>query len=277
MYDANCYRQAVFQGRLWTPDALRSMGLISWYDAAALGTISCDGSGTVSAWNDRLGVYNTSQGAASGRPAFLATGWPPSRMPVFSGDTDDNLPLTPTTIATPSALTAVCIGECSSTAALRSFFGNTAGGGVQLRWNTTHKLELLRNASASLITSTNAVTAGSYHVVGCETGTSFSAVYIDGTITSNTTSPAFTGGINLLMLSSGSEYFRGLLSEIIICNVRLSMADRQRCEGYCAWKWDGGQAGLLVGLLSASHPYKNMPPLIGDAGLRARLPVIKFN
>ncbi|MFN8020479.1 MAG: prepilin-type N-terminal cleavage/methylation domain-containing protein [Acidimicrobiales bacterium] len=54
--------------------------------------------------------------------------------------------------------------------------------------------------------------------------------------------------------SSGS--YRGLVGEIVIVTKALSTSDRQKLEGYLAWKW--GTASTLP----ASHPYRSTPPTV---------------
>ena len=54
--------------------------------------------------------------------------------------------------------------------------------------------------------------------------------------------------------SSGS--FRGLVGEIVIVTSALSTTDRQKLEGYLAWKW--GTASTLP----AGHPYRSVPPTV---------------
>jgi hypothetical protein len=48
--------------------------------------------------------------------------------------------------------------------------------------------------------------------------------------------------------------FNGWMAEVVFTNAKQSTADRQKMEGYLAWKWG------LAGNLSASHPYKAAPP-----------------
>jgi hypothetical protein len=48
----------------------------------------------------------------------------------------------------------------------------------------------------------------------------------------------------------------GFISEMVATSALLSTADRQRLEGYLAWKW-GLQANLPAG-----HPFRNNPPTV---------------
>ena len=48
----------------------------------------------------------------------------------------------------------------------------------------------------------------------------------------------------------------GMIGEVVIVDGELSTEDRQKMEGYLAWKW--GQ----VSKLPAAHPYKNAAPTV---------------
>ena len=68
----------------------------------------------------------------------------------------------------------------------------------------------------------------------------------------------------LLVIGNISEFtnrtLNGGIASLIIYNSVLSITDRQRIEGYLAWKWWGtGNA-----ILQTSHPYYDVP--IGDIG-----------
>ena len=61
-------------------------------------------------------------------------------------------------------------------------------------------------------------------------------------------------GTSLHIGEGGGQTYEGMIGEVIIVNEFLSDADRQKCEGYLAWKWG------LVASLDVSHPYKSSPP-----------------
>jgi hypothetical protein len=56
----------------------------------------------------------------------------------------------------------------------------------------------------------------------------------------------------------------GDIAEIIICPTAIVDADRQKVEGYLAWKWG------LEGDLPAGHPYENAAPTIPSPSTRRR-------
>lgn len=64
------------------------------------------------------------------------------------------------------------------------------------------------------------------------------------------TTPGITVGNRLSL----NEAWPGHLCEIIIYNRSITTTERQKIEGYLAYKW-----GLRSSLLPANHPYKNIP------------------
>ncbi len=60
-------------------------------------------------------------------------------------------------------------------------------------------------------------------------------------------------GANLL---SSNLYMNALFAETIVVHGALSGSNRQRVEGYLAWKWG------MQGSLPVNHPYKNAPPTV---------------
>lgn len=69
-------------------------------------------------------------------------------------------------------------------------------------------------------------------------------------------SPDITNIGGTLYNSSEIQFLKGNIGEIIVCNYVLSTANRQKMEGYLAWKWG------LVSNLPSDHPYKNQRPLL---------------
>jgi hypothetical protein len=74
--------------------------------------------------------------------------------------------------------------------------------------------------------------------------------------TANTDSvSASIGGImNTATAGVSGQFFRGDIAEIVIADEVWATADRQRLEGYMAWKWG------LVANLPVLHPWKSTPP-----------------
>jgi hypothetical protein len=87
-------------------------------------------------------------------------------------------------------------------------------------------------------------------------------VWRNGTSVTSAWGGASSNDPNALQYSVGGSVATGAGSisydygEAVIFQSNLSTFDRQRMEGYLAWKW------TLRNLLPANHPYKNVPPLI---------------
>ena len=81
---------------------------------------------------------------------------------------------------------------------------------------------------------------------------------INGSSTFTTTSPNQTdAGQTKITLGSRGDMGTSsdlYISEVIVFNVGITTDERQKIEGYLAWKWD------LVSKLPANHPYKSARP-----------------
>jgi hypothetical protein len=53
---------------------------------------------------------------------------------------------------------------------------------------------------------------------------------------------------------TGSQYWQGYAAEIIVFTGTVTDSERQKVEGYLAWKWG------LQSLLPSTHPYKSFAP-----------------
>ena len=78
-----------------------------------------------------------------------------------------------------------------------------------------------------------------------------SALFSTGT---NTVGWVSLGQPFLGSLTGISTHFNGWLAEFLITNAKESAANRQKVEGYLAWKWG------LTGNLASTHPYKSVQP-----------------
>lgn len=89
----------------------------------------------------------------------------------------------------------------------------------------------------------------------CATG---GGLYINGTINATITSfppIAMNGNVALgSRFSRDSAFLNAKLSEVVLYNTTVSDINRQKVEGYLAWKWG------LVRNLPINHLYKNSPP-----------------
>lgn len=95
-----------------------------------------------------------------------------------------------------------------------------------------------------------------WHIAGFRSQSGLWRYYKNGTL-------AYQIGINTVgantqpqigRFSGLSNFFPGMIAEIVIVNDPMNDADWQRTEGFLAHKWG------LAGLLPAGHPYKAAPP-----------------
>jgi hypothetical protein len=77
-----------------------------------------------------------------------------------------------------------------------------------------------------------------------------------GFMSSNATSAVSVGGYGIGTLREITSPWDGVVCEIVSYGSTLTTTDRQKMEGYLAWKWN------LVSLLPAGHPYKNSRPTV---------------
>ena len=89
------------------------------------------------------------------------------------------------------------------------------------------------------------------------------ALYGDGTLLASQTRAPFTTQASTLQVLTNSNETTGAIDSVqgfgIITGV-LSTADRQRLEGWCAWRYN------LVANLPAAHPYKSAAPTVVTGG-----------
>lgn len=61
---------------------------------------------------------------------------------------------------------------------------------------------------------------------------------------------------NAFTISRATQSLIGEISELVYIDGTLTLANRERMEGYLAWKWG------LVASLPVGHPYKSIPPTV---------------
>ena len=108
--------------------------------------------------------------------------------------------------------------------------------GSTLSSNTTYLLEFVNNGT----TLTHYLTGATY--------ASGSSVAYDAGLTTG------VGGRLQAGVGGLVETLTGVINEVVVFNAALADGQRQRIEGYLAWKWG------LQGSLPANHPWKLFPP-----------------
>jgi hypothetical protein len=231
---------------LWTPSQISTA---LWLDAADASTIVLNGS-TVSQWNDKSGNdFHLSQATAADQPAYEATGF--NGLPTVNWAAINHA--LRTSMSLPATdLNLFCAADSNSLTqstyildietARRVF--TTSGQIFSGSWNP----------------ATSPITGAGQRIYGFTTGPTNQIIYENGTAKS-TLAPIPAGvvsGIVALGNRFGANNFgmNGKMSEFVFVSGTLSTTDRQKLEGYLAWKWG------LVNSLPAGHPYKNSPPTI---------------
>jgi hypothetical protein len=259
---------------LWRPFELGS-NLALWLDAEDTNTITLNGS-TVSQWNDKSGNgRNVAQATAGSQPTYsIFSASAKAALSFDGGDWLENLaPGTllraapGATLATVANYTNNAAGRCAvgistptagqNRATLSANLAGTAGyltGGRRLDSDTF--------GLAGSATFTAAATLIQTGVLDYANSDAFS--YVNGSLnasntsfqTNGNTSDTNPGALYVGISGTGTNFMLGLVGEVIVTSTALDAANRERVEGYLAWKW------ALEGNLPAGHTYKNIPPTV---------------
>jgi hypothetical protein len=249
-------------GILWTPAQITTA---LWLDAADSSTITLNGS-TVSQWSDKSGnTRDFSQATAANQPAYSTN--------ALNGKNVINF-VSVDSLTRSSAIPFNDLGNNSL-----YIVGNRTGRAnsysvsliimraVQRSRNIL--FEFGPNNAGKWGTYTNADTPSPLGTVNanykiCEMiadqATNTYLFYQDGTSQGsngsvNANTPVFTT-TSYIGNDLNNSWLDGNVAEIIFCDEKNSDADRQRIEGYLAWKW-----GLTANLPN-DHPFKVSPPYV---------------
>ena len=231
-------------------------GLNLWLDAQVAANVILNGT-QVSSWNDSAGTNNFTKNA---------TGIINYAQPGFNGRPALNfLTATPTTTYLYNTVNLTPNNQLSLFMVL-SQTGTGAGNSELFYTKTSYiNFDLFNNTNSTGILSLNARSAtqrstgsnivnSTNNIISVILDTTGS-VYLNGSATS-VASTSFAGtSLNASFdwaISAGA--FKGYIGEVITYPSVLTDTNRQKIEGYLAWKW-GLQGSLPIG-----HPYKNAPP-----------------
>ena len=243
-----------------TKSLLVTNGLAMWFDAADTSTITLNG-GLVTQWNDKSGNNrNLTNGSATaplyttngynggypalvfnGKNALLSTA-PIAPTPVLSANgTDTTIFVVLNRIANAPNSVVFGLGINNNTYVLRDPWASSNN--IILDLGPTARLSQGFTTTGNIIYSMgrSGNTLAIYN-----TGTNIGSATGSGSIP--TTSQVFSVGGGV----ADGTFYNSLISEFIVYNVALSTADRQKIEGYLAYKWGLG--------LPAGHPYVSTPP-----------------
>ena len=238
----------------WTPADLGA-DLALWLDADDSSTITLNGS-DVSQWDDKSGnARHVLQAAASQQPVYNVTGLNGKPTITFDGTNDillnqnagsvgvTNISMFMVTryVTGTGEDIVMGIGQTGPTGAVRVFY--RANGGT-----TQGFASWARDVGASSLSTD---IGGVHHIFeAVQPNAATVNLFRDGTAgTGNpyTFLPSATVPVNFNGFSIGSlqgpavfNYYSNIeISEAIISYTALSTTDRQKLEGYLAWKWGG--------------------------------------
>ena len=258
---------------LWTPAAITTR---AWYDANDASTITQSG-GTVSQWDDKSGNgYHASQSTASKQPTYNSTGM--GSLPALEFDANanaadrDNLTTSANCFSSTDVISCFIVFQSTnpsdtewSSTLVTMGSGSYRQMGVGYQVQNSRVLQYIWGYGPNHVTNTDLQNPNVLGMTRAVTGSGYTTLHNNGTATADTTLEDLTmhssfGKIYIGTNSGFAFAAEAAISEIVIMGSLLSTANREKIEGYLAWKWDGGSAGTLVGKLPASHPYKSGAP-----------------
>lgn len=234
----------------WTPAQITTA---LWLDAEDTGTITLNGS-TVSQWSDKSGnARNATQATGALQPTYVSTGLNgkptvnftvSNKMPTLNGAANGSGNFSLFLVRQETGSIA------GFTVPFAFYAGQTSVAHVNTPYATTNSFVSWRGT----VRSNPNILANTWYINSwIEDGTT-TVFHNNGLLT-----VTYTGGStpnsasSILMINDGSANH---YAEVVIVHSALSTDNRQKLEGYLAWKW-GLQADLPVG-----HPYKNTPPTV---------------
>lgn len=246
----------------YTPVTL--FGLQLWVDAADSSTLTLSGS-TVTAWRDKSGKGNNttltngtpqvSAGAINGKSAISMGGG------YFTG------PFAQANTGTQTHSFAVASMDASSGSYARIFALGRPGVNDFID-KTTHFAFIRNSGQQQVMIGRNAIydsvpfpNYSSPFLVQSSQNGNMEYIGVNGTLTPQALDTTFTDNFNItsygigVNTNTGNYYaWNGLCAEILCYNYQLGETERQKVEGYLAWKWG------LQGSLPAGHPWKSLAP-----------------
>lgn len=243
------------RNQYWTPDNLGDDILAEWFHAADLSA------SPVVTWTGRKAKLAPTQGTASRRPAWSATGFQSTYPAVTPDGVDDFLSVAVGTKIPsgtyPGGVYGVGVCAAGSTNRFLVDYGTAAASQRRsILAATSSNRFVFQDATAQLTDTVDVVT--SPQMFGCEFGNGLITAYInDHATTPATVASSFnTGTTTFAIFSSvgGASVGPWTLAELIITRTNLSTANRNKLFGYWAWVYG------LTGNLASDHPYKNNRP-----------------
>ncbi|EKE68694.1 phage head closure protein [Oceanibaculum indicum] len=245
-------------GDLWTP--LQQGDLALWLDAADDSAVSVD-AGAVSAWADKSGnARHVGEVNASRRPAYQAAGWP-GGLPCIDWDIAANVKrlFHDPGVAGQDYRINFVVAVWDDPAGTFPTYNALFGGYAQAGLNSGVCLAVASGGTSWFTGGAGAWHAGQTFHNGAAAADLTAMPLIQSPFIVRADSAAATNAQGVTIGNnrnyiSNNYGWRGRVAEVVSVSVAISLADKQRIEGYLAHKW-----GIA---LEAGHPYESAPPII---------------
>ena len=245
------FRQSIF-------NPLTITGLQLWVDAADTSTYTP--SSSISSWRNKGvagGTVTTTSGTV-GSKSFTQNNFPMMSFGTSAYMTAPSLTFSQT------SRTAFAVVNIGAAGVGRTFLASTGGTStVETTLNSYYPgsytdIQISYYANVQYQTQTPSPFFNTTSIVSAVSAASTAAgggIWVNGTSQSLTLTPSApnygTGTTTNQILGSAASFNMG---EVLLFDGVISVVERQKVEGYLAWKWG------LQGTLPASHPYKMFPP-----------------
>jgi len=231
----------------WTPAKIATE---LWLDAANLSTISFNGS-NVAQWNDLSGKgRHATQGNEVCQPLYE------SGKLVFNGTQYLDLPSSLYSISNGANSCFIAAYESMSSGGGR-FLGGEISASTKwgIGWENGNSAVQCYNNTVFGFASSGTVNMTTLSLTGFTRQDSNITCYFNGLEKGSASAVNVTlAGLRIGSLTSSTAFLTGGMSEIILVASSLNQENRQKIEGYLAWKWN------ISSKLPVGHPYKNLPP-----------------
>jgi len=255
---------------VWSP---KEFDALVCYDAADPSTLVLSNVTNVARWNDKSGNNRHAlQNNSAKRPSYVLNGIGGLPMLRFASSWSPSVQhyLESYKFASPTnAWTFFTVYSVDSNGGSNpdgNIIGNDGGGwkqnGIYIK---NGSLTFNRSGTDTVVGAPYTQSANALHVLGTVYSTAPSSnafITLNGTVGGTVNNLNWTAGalgfygIGAYTVDYVNDYsLRGYIAEHIVFPTNLSTLNRQKVEGYLAWKW-GVQASLPT-----NHPYKNRPPL----------------
>jgi hypothetical protein len=246
--------------KFWTPSQIVPD---VWYDADDSSTITLNGS-TVSQWNDKSGnSRNLTQPTTASQPTYSTNSL--NSKATIDFPTSKTMVNNAFTIGTTSTVFAVIKPNAinSGVGNNRDFITTGATGDntkAHILFHDASSTSSLALYAGVGFSSPNVLTQGLWSIIGGITNGASSEIRNNGRVvaTGNAGSQSWTSGIRLGANSYTTFYSIATYAEVIVTSKVLSQSDKQKIEGYLAWKWG------LQHMLTSTHPYRYDGTLFGN-------------